>query len=79
MAWTKNAVGRAIVGAPLELSAAQDTVFHHVLRGWPKEVRTRLAVGLFDDDIGPSPRVHSFQVHILYYIVIILICSKTNA
>jgi len=66
MASAKNVVGRAVVGAPLELSTAQDTVFHHVLRGWPKKVRTRLAMGLFDDVVGPPSRVHSFQVHIIY-------------
>jgi len=38
MASAKNAIGRAVVGAPLELSATQDTVFHHVFRGWPKKV-----------------------------------------
>jgi len=64
MASTKNAVRSVIDGASLELSAAQNTVFHHVLRGWPKEVRTRLAVGLLDDVIGPPPRVHSIQVYI---------------
>jgi len=38
MASAKNAAGRAVVGAPMELSTAQDTVFHHVLRSWPKKV-----------------------------------------
>jgi len=65
MASAKTAVGRAVVGAPLELYTAQDTVFHHVLRGRPKEVRTRLALGLLDDVIGSPSRFNPFQVHII--------------
>jgi len=38
MAFAEYPVGRVVAGAPLELSTAQNTVFHHVLRGRPEEV-----------------------------------------
>lgn len=56
----KRPFGRVIVvRAPLELPAAQDTVFHHVLRGRSEEIRARLAVGLLDDVAGPPSRVRA--------------------
>lgn len=64
MVAAKDLVGYVflLAGAALELSTAQNTIFHHVFRSRSKEIRTRLAMGLLDDVFGSPSRIHAIQV-----------------